>query len=109
LLDGLPPFVKVTDARRFVLELVDQLKAAGQEVNSMRLANIRWPRQVCRHAVKANDPLAGPGWKTSLMICDIRYAIHVPAWAAHPDRNELPGAGKEVRATTMTAAYTLPV
>src|SRR5439155_728054 len=34
LLDALPPFVKVTDARRFVLELVDQLVAAGQGVNS---------------------------------------------------------------------------
>ncbi|MDB6035355.1 MAG: mismatch repair protein MutL [Verrucomicrobiales bacterium] len=37
LLDALPPFVKVADARRFVLELVDEIKSAGQEVNSMRL------------------------------------------------------------------------
>ena len=37
LLDALPPFVKVPDARRFVLELIDQLVAAGQEVNSFRL------------------------------------------------------------------------
>ena len=30
LLDALPPFVKASDPRRFVLELVDELKAAGQ-------------------------------------------------------------------------------
>ncbi len=29
LLDALPPFVKAPDARRFVLELVDELKSAG--------------------------------------------------------------------------------
>ncbi|HKI69444.1 MAG TPA: DNA mismatch repair endonuclease MutL, partial [Verrucomicrobiae bacterium] len=37
LLDALPPFVKVPDARRFVLDLVDELKAVGKEVNSARL------------------------------------------------------------------------
>jgi DNA mismatch repair protein MutL len=60
LLDALPPFVKVPDARRFVLELVDELKAAGQEVNSLRLGEHTIAKTVCRHAVKANDPLAGP-------------------------------------------------
>jgi DNA mismatch repair protein MutL len=59
LLDALPPFVKVPDARRFVLELVDELKAAGQEVNSLRLGENTIAKTVCRHAVKANDPLAG--------------------------------------------------
>jgi len=59
LLDALPPFVKAPDARRFVLELVDELKAAGQEVNSLRLGEHTVAKTVCRHAVKANDPLAG--------------------------------------------------
>jgi DNA mismatch repair protein MutL len=59
LLDALPPFVKVSDARRFVLELVDELKAAGQEVNTLRLGEQTIAKTVCRHAVKANDPLAG--------------------------------------------------
>jgi len=60
LLDALPPFVKVPDARRFVLELVDELKAAGVEVNASRLGEHVITKTVCRHAVKANDPLAGP-------------------------------------------------
>jgi len=59
LVDALPPFVKVTDARRFILELVDELKAAGAEVNTMRLGEHTIAKTVCRHAVKANDPLAG--------------------------------------------------
>jgi DNA mismatch repair protein MutL len=60
LLDALPPFVKASDARRFVLELVDELKAAGAEVNSSRLGEAVIAKTVCRHAVKANDPLKGP-------------------------------------------------
>jgi len=59
LLDALPPFVKGSDPRRFVLELVDELKAAGQEVNALRLGEHTVAKTVCRHAVKANDPLAG--------------------------------------------------
>ncbi len=60
LLDALPPFVKAPSARRFVLELVDELKAAGDSVNAMRLGEHMVAKTVCRHAVKANDPLAGP-------------------------------------------------
>ena len=59
LLDALPPFVKVGDARRFVIDLVDELKAAGRTVNLARLGEHTIAKTVCRHAVKANDPLAG--------------------------------------------------
>lgn len=59
LLDGLPPFVRVSDTRQFVVELVDRLKAEGQEVNTLRLGEETVAKTVCRHAVKANDPL-GP-------------------------------------------------
>ena len=59
LLDALPPFVKVGDSRRFVLDLVDELKAAGRAVNLARLGEHTIAKTVCRHAVKANDPLAG--------------------------------------------------
>ena len=60
LLDGLPPMVKAPDARRFVLELVDELKLAGQQVNAQRLGEHTIVKTVCRHAVKANDTLRGP-------------------------------------------------
>jgi DNA mismatch repair protein MutL len=58
LLDALPPFVKAADPRRFVLDLVDELRAAGREVNLARLGEHTVAKTVCRHAVKANDFLA---------------------------------------------------
>lgn len=58
LLDALPPFVKASNPRLYVLELVDGLKLAGQSVNSLRLGEETVAKTVCRHAVKANDPLA---------------------------------------------------
>lgn len=70
LLDALPPFVKVSDARRFVLELVDELKAAGAEVNTLRLGEHVVAKTVCRHAVKANDPLAGKELEN--LVADLR-------------------------------------
>jgi DNA mismatch repair protein MutL len=59
LLDALPPFVKAADARRFVLDVLDELQAAGREVNAARLGEPVIAKTVCRHAVKANDPLTG--------------------------------------------------
>lgn len=60
LLDALPPFVKGSSPKKFVLELIDALKAAGQDINSWRLGEDVVAKTVCRHAVKANDSLATP-------------------------------------------------
>ena len=70
LLDALPPFVKASDPRRFALELVDELKAAGQQVNTLRLGEQVVAKTVCRHAVKANDPLAGRELEN--LVADLR-------------------------------------
>ena len=58
LLEALPPMVKVGNPRQFALELVDQLKSAGDSVNNLRLGEDVVAKTVCRHAVKANDSLA---------------------------------------------------
>jgi DNA mismatch repair protein MutL len=71
LLDALPPFVKVAEPRRFVLQILDELKAAGQEVNSLRLGEQMVAKTVCRHAVKANDPLSGPELEN--LIANLRH------------------------------------
>jgi len=71
LLDALPPFVRSTEPRRFMLELIDELKAAGQQVNSLRLGENVVAKTVCRHAVKANDPLAGRELEN--LIQDLRH------------------------------------
>jgi DNA mismatch repair protein MutL len=76
LLDALPPFVKASDPRRFVLEVIDELKAAGQEVNALRLGEQMIAKTVCRHAVKARDPLAGRELEnlvTELRHCAMPY------------------------------------
>jgi len=70
LLEALPPFAKVLEARRFVLELVDALKSAGEGVNALRLGEDVITKTVCRHAVKANDPLAGPELEN--LVADLR-------------------------------------
>lgn len=58
LLDALPPFAPAASARTFVLEIIDELKAAGQSVNTLRLGEHVIAKTVCRHAVKAHDPLS---------------------------------------------------
>ncbi len=59
LLDALPPMVHAPDARTFVMALIDELKASGEMVNSWRLGEQTIAKTVCRHAVKAHDPLTG--------------------------------------------------
>jgi DNA mismatch repair protein MutL len=71
LLDALPPFVKAADPRRFVFDLVDELRAAGREVNLARLGEHTVAKTVCRHAVKANDPLVGRELEN--LIEDLRH------------------------------------
>ena len=76
LLDGLPPMVKAPDARRFVLELIDELTAAGAQVTAQRLGEHPIVKTVCRHAVKANDPLGGPELENlvnDLRSCSMPY------------------------------------
>ena len=58
LLDALPPFAKIKDAKGFLLTLIDELKAAGSSVNSMRLGEDMVTKTVCRHAIKANDAMS---------------------------------------------------
>jgi DNA mismatch repair protein MutL len=70
LLDALPPFIKSLQPKKFVLELIDALKAAGSEVNSWRMGEDVVAKTVCRHAVKANDPLSGP--ELDQLVADLR-------------------------------------
>lgn len=76
LLDGVPPFVKATDARKFVLGLIEELKRAGQDMPRLRLGEEVIAKTVCRHAVKANDPLGDAeleGLLNDLRQCEMPY------------------------------------
>lgn len=89
LLDALPPFVRVGDARHFVLELVDELKAAGDDINVMRLGEDLVAKTVCRHAVKANDEL-DPGEIEHLVAALRRCRMPYTCPHGRPTLIELP-------------------
>jgi DNA mismatch repair protein MutL len=70
LLDALPPFVTAPNAKRFVLELLDELMQSGRDVNALRLGEQTIAKTVCRHAVKAHDPLTAP--ELEKLVGDLR-------------------------------------
>jgi len=76
LLDSLPPFIRAAEPRQFIVSLVDELQAAGATVNTLRLGEQMIAKTVCRHAVKAHDPLQGEELERlieQLRQCDMPY------------------------------------
>ena len=70
LLDALPPFAAVASPRQFVIEMLDELRTAGEAVNTSRPSEDLVARTVCRHAVKAHDPLQPA--ELEKLIADLR-------------------------------------
>src|SRR5436305_206204 len=59
-IDSLPGFLSVSDPAQFMRKVIDDLKSAGNSTSPMRLGEEMIAMTVCRHAVKANDPLRYP-------------------------------------------------
>ena len=75
-IDSLPSFLDVSDAAQFMRKVVDDLKSAGTSASAMRLGEEMIAKSVCRHAVKANDPLRYPEVEKlirDLLDCDLPY------------------------------------
>jgi DNA mismatch repair protein MutL len=75
-IDSLPGFLKVSDPAQFMRKVIDDLKSAGNSTSSMRLGEEMIAKTVCRHAVKANDPLRYPEVEKlvrDLLDCDLPY------------------------------------
>jgi len=75
-IDGLPSFLNVSDAAQFMRKVIDDLKSAGNSASAMRLGEEMIAKSVCRHAVKANDPLRYPEVEKlirDLLDCDLPY------------------------------------
>jgi len=75
-IDGLPSFLNVSDAAQFMRKVIDDLKNAGNSASAMRLGEEMIAKSVCRHAVKANDPLRYPEVEKlirDLLDCDLPY------------------------------------
>ena len=75
-IDSLPSFLIVSDAAQFMRKVIDDLKGSGNSVSAMRLGEEMIAKTVCRHAVKANDPLRYPEVEKlirDLLACDLPY------------------------------------
>ncbi len=55
--DSLPTFLNVPDAGTFMRNVIDELRSASNSSSAVRLGENMIAKTVCRHAVKANDPL----------------------------------------------------
>jgi DNA mismatch repair protein MutL len=56
-IDSLPTFLDVSDPVSFMRKVIDGLKSASNGSSPLRLGEDMIAKTVCRHAVKANDPL----------------------------------------------------
>jgi DNA mismatch repair protein MutL len=75
-IDSLPAFLNVSDPSQFMRKVIDDLKSAGNNTSPMRLGEEMIAKTVCRHAVKANDPLRYPEIEKlirDLLECDLPY------------------------------------
>ena len=75
-IDSLPVFVAATDAVQFMRSVIDELKTASNSSSPLRLGEDMIAKTVCRHAVKANDPLRYLELEKliqDLLACDLPY------------------------------------
>ncbi|MBO7106838.1 MAG: hypothetical protein J6W73_01230 [Verrucomicrobia bacterium] len=55
MIDSLPSFIKGISAKKFILDLLDDLRTAGRELTQADMAEELIASHSCRLAVKAND------------------------------------------------------
>ena len=75
-IDSLPVFVSAPDAVQFIQSVIDELKSASNSSSPLRLGEDMIAKTVCRHAVKANDPLRYPELEKliqDLLECELPY------------------------------------
>ncbi|MEY2480070.1 MAG: mismatch repair protein MutL [Verrucomicrobiota bacterium] len=75
-IDSLPTFLTVSDPARFLREVIDSLKNTSERSSPLRLGEDMIAKTVCRHAVKANDPLRYLEVEKlirDLLECDLPY------------------------------------
>jgi len=75
-IDSVPAFLNVSDPTQFMRKVIDDLKSASNSSSAMRLGEEMIAKTVCRHAVKANDPLRYPEVEKlirDLLDCDLPY------------------------------------
>jgi DNA mismatch repair protein MutL len=75
-IESLPSFLNVSDPTQFMRKVIDDLKSVTNNSSAMRLGEEMIAKTVCRHAVKANDPLQYLEVEKliqDLLECDLPY------------------------------------
>jgi len=76
LIDALPPYFPTANLAQTFRNIIDELRQTGEEVHARRLSEDRIATTVCRHAVKAHDPLHGEELRALLQQlhqCELPY------------------------------------
>jgi DNA mismatch repair protein MutL len=76
LIDALPPYFPTATLAQTFRNIIDELRQTGEEVHARRLSEDRIATTVCRHAVKAHDPLRGEELRALLQQlhqCELPY------------------------------------
>ena len=76
LIDAVPPYFKLDNLAQTFRDIVDELRQTGEQVHARRLGEDKIATTVCRHAVKARDPLQGEELRAllrQLHQCDLPY------------------------------------
>ena len=77
LVDALPPWLPArVDLRQVFSDVLDEVRAGGASLSKLRLGEDAIATTVCRHAVKAHDPLSMPELDSllrELRACDLPY------------------------------------
>lgn len=75
-IDSLPAFLKCSDPTEFLLAIIEELHGTSRRMSTVRLGEDIVATTVCRHAVKANDPLHEKELERlvrDLLDCDMPY------------------------------------
>src|SRR4029078_2306439 len=71
-----PLFSDLSESAVFLRGVIDDLRATSRSSSPLRLGEDMIAKTVCRHAVKANDPLRYPEIEKlirDLLACDLPY------------------------------------
>ena len=75
-IDAIPTFLKTDDPLAWLNQVIEELSALSSKSSSLRLGEDMIATTACRHAVKANDILAGPELRALLQDmfkCEMPY------------------------------------
>jgi DNA mismatch repair protein MutL len=75
-IDSLPSFLKSDDPESFLQAVIDEIRSSSDRMSELRLGEDMIATTVCRHAVKANDPLHDKELQKLLedtLACDMPY------------------------------------